>query len=36
MRISEVNRTGTCTCRCNACRSMAHCKNLGSGCRVKL
>ncbi|MBU3749119.1 MAG: calcium-binding protein, partial [Mycobacterium sp.] len=28
--------TGTCTCRCNACASNAHCRNMGSGCRVKL
>lgn len=36
MRITETKRTGTCTCRCNACKSQAHCRNMGSGCRVKL
>jgi len=36
MRVPETKRTGTCTCRCNACRNLAHCKNIGSGCRVKL
>ena len=36
MRISETKHTGGCTCRCNACKNGAHCKNIGSGCRVKL
>jgi hypothetical protein len=36
MRIAETKRTGGCTCRCNACKSQAHCKNIGSGCKVKL
>ncbi len=36
MRITETKRTGTCSCRCNACKSLAHCRNIGSGCRVKL
>ena len=36
MRIVETKRTGICTCRCNACRSQAHCRNMGSGCKVKL
>jgi hypothetical protein len=36
MGIPEVKRTGGCTCRCGACRSQAHCRNIGSGCKVKL
>jgi len=36
MRITEVKRVGGCTCRCNACKSQAHCKNIGSGCKMKL
>ncbi len=36
MRIVETKRTGGCTCRCNACKSQAHCRNMGSGCKVKL
>ena len=36
MRIVEVKRVGGCTCRCNACKSQVHCKNIGSGCKVKL
>jgi hypothetical protein len=36
MSIPEVKRVGTCTCRCGACKAQAHCRNMGSGCRVKL
>ena len=36
MRIPDIKRTGGCTCRCNACKNLAHCRNIGSGCRVKL
>ena len=36
LRIAETKHTGGCTCRCNACKNGAHCKNIGSGCRVKL
>ncbi len=36
MGIPEVKRTGGCTCRCGACKSQAHCRNIGSGCKVKL
>ncbi|EHI14392.1 hypothetical protein [Mycolicibacterium thermoresistibile] len=34
MRNSPL-RTGTCACRCNVCDKGHHCKNIGSGCRVK-
>ena len=36
MRVTEIKRTGGCNCRCNACQSRAHCRNIGSGCKVKL
>jgi hypothetical protein len=36
MRAVETKHTGGCSCRCNLCKNGRHCKNIGSGCKVKL
>jgi hypothetical protein len=36
MRIVETRHSGGCSCRCNVCKNNIHCKNIGSGCKVKL
>jgi hypothetical protein len=36
MRITETKRSGDCRCRCNVCDGGTHCRNIGSGCRVRL
>jgi len=36
MGIPEIKRVGGCTCRCNVCKGGTHCRNIGSGCKVKL
>ena len=36
MGIPETKRVGGCTCRCNVCKGGTHCRNIGSGCKVKL